>query len=543
MVYVANSRLYHRAMSELEARPIPGTENWSGVLNPVFSPDGRSLVFWAQSDKTFKKIALSGGVPVTLCAADIPFGVSWGEGGIVFGQGPKGIMKVSENGGKPELLVRAEDGEFAHGPQVLPGGEVLLYTMSRGGAPDQWDTAKIFVQALKPGSARKHLIDPGADARYVATGHIVYAVGGSLFAVPFDLRRLTVTGGQFPVVEGVRRSSGATGSAQFSFSSTGSLIYVPGPVSAAGGALRTLATLDSKGGGLERLKLPGKAYAFPRVSPDGKWVAVSTDDSNDTNVWIVDLSGATAPRQLTLGGANRYPVWSADGERVAFQSDREGDLGIFWQKADGTGTAERLMTKPEQGIAHIPDSWSRDGKRFSYTVVKGSESAVWIYSIEDKKATVFAEKAGAYIGRSAFSPDGQWLAYQSTEALPGQIFVQPFPATGAKYPVVAGGHPFWSRDGRQLFYNPAAGQIGVVSITTRPFALGEPARLPGGTSGLLSRNPATDPRVWDITGDGKLIGVTDATTGDATSSGTPAAPQIRVVLNWFEELKQHVPVR
>ncbi len=450
-------------------------------------------------------------------------------------------MKVSENGGKPELLVRAEDGEFAHGPQVLPGGEVLLYTIGKGGAQDQWDTAKIFVQPLKPGSSRKLLIDGGADARYVATGHIVYAAGGSLIAVPFDVGRLTVTGGAAPVVEGVRRSFGATGSAQFSFSSTGSLMYVPGPVSAAGGTPRTLATLDSKGGGLQRLKLPEKAYAFPRVSPDGKWVAVSTDDSKDTNVWIVDLSGATAPRQLTLGGANRYPVWSANGERVAFQSDREGDFGIFWQKADGTGTAERLMDKPEQGITHIPDSWSRDGKRFSYTAVKGSGSAVWIYSIEDKKATVFAEKAGAFIGRSAFSPDGEWLAYQSTETGTGQVFVQPFPATGARYPVVAGGQPFWSRDGRQLFYNPAAGQIAVVGITTRPFALGEPTRLPGGTSGLLSRNPASDPRVWDITGNGKLIGITDA--GDTASSGTPAALQIRVVLNWFEELKQRVPVR
>ena len=540
MVYVANSRLYHRAMAELEARPIPGTETWQGVLNPVFSPDGRYLVFWAVSDQTLKKIALTGGSSVTLCAADSPFGVSWGEDGIVFGQGPKGIMKVSQNGGTPELLVRPENDESAHGPQVLPGGEVLLYTIAKGGARDQWDAAKIFVQPLKPGSARKVLIDGGADARYVATGHIVYAVGGSLFAVPFDLGRLTVTGGQVPVVEGVRRSFGTTGSAHFSFSSTGSLIYVPGSISAAASAQRTLATLDSRGGGLERLKLPGKAYAFPRVSPDGKWVAVSTDDSKETNVWIVDLSGATTPRQLTLGGANRYPVWSGDGERVAFQSDREGDFGIFWQMADGTGTAKRL-TKAEQGIVHIPDSWSRDGKNLSYTAVKGAESALWVYSIDDNKAKVFAEKAGAIVGRSAFSPDGQWLAYQSTEANPGQIFVQPFPATGTRYPVVAGGHPFWSRDGRQLFYNPSAGQIAVVSITTRPFALEEPTRLPGGTSGLLSRNPMTDPRVWDISRDGKkLIGVADADSGATPSSGTP---QIQVVLNWFEELKQRVPLR
>ena len=539
MVYVANQRLYHRAMSELEARPIPGTETWQTVLNPVFSPDGRSLAFWAVSDQTLKKIAVSGGASVTLCPVDAPYGMSWSEAGIVFGQGAKGILRVSENGGKPEVLVSAENDEVAQGPQVLPGGEVVLYAMSTGTSnSDSWDKAKIYVQQLKPGSARQLLIDGGADARYVSTGHIVYAFGGTLFAVPFDLGRLQVTGGQVPVVEGVRRSAN-TGSAQFSFSNTGSLIYVPGPISISGVAQITLATLGREGG-LERLKLPLKAYAFPRVSPDGKRVAVSTDDAKDSNIWIYDLAGSTAPRQLTLGSANRYPVWSGN-ERVAFQSDREGDLGIFWQKTDGTGTAERL-TKPEQGVAHIPDSWSPDGKALAYTAVKGSEAALWIYALQDKKASVFAEKAGALIGRAAFSPDGQWLAYQSSETGTNQIFVQPFPSTGAKYPLVRGGHPFWSPDGREIHYNPAAQQTAFVGITTRPtFSFGEPTIVP--LSGLRSRNPSTDPRVWDVMPDGKkIIGTADA-AADPASSGTPAGPQIQAVLNWFEDLKQRMSAK
>ncbi len=252
---------------------------------------------------------------MTLCPVDDAiFGMSWGEDGIAFGQGDKGILRVAKNGGKPELLVSVETGEFAHGPQVLPGGEAVLSTLSTG--VDRWDTAKVFVKSLKPGSPRKQIIDDGSDARYVSTGHIVYAYGGTLIAISFDLSRLQVTGGQMPVVEGVRRAE-ATGSAQFGFSSTGSLIYVPGPVSAGGGSQRTLAMLDRKGG-IERLKLPAKAYSYPRVSPDGNRVAVSTDDSKEVNVWIIDLPGATAPRQLTLGGANRYPVWSADGESIDF---------------------------------------------------------------------------------------------------------------------------------------------------------------------------------------------------------------------------------
>jgi serine/threonine-protein kinase len=537
LVYVANQRLYHRAMSELEARPIPGTESFQAVLNPVFSPDGRSVVFLAGgSDRTLKKIAVTGGASVTLTPPleENLFGMSWGDGAIVFGQGSRGIFRVSENGGKPELLVRAEAGELLLGSQVLPDGETLLYTVAPTG--DQWDKGKIFAKSLKPGVTRKLIIDGGADGHYVSTGHIVYAYQGTLFAVPFDLKRLQVTGGQAPVLEGVRRG---VGSAQFSLSNNGSLIYVPGPVLVSGGEGRTLAFLDRKAA-VERLKLPVKGYSFPRLSPDGKRVAVSTDDTTPNNVWIIDLGGGIAPRQLTLGGSNRYPVWSADGQRVAFQSDREGDFGIFWQKADGTGTAERL-TKPEKGIAHIPDSWSPDGKKFSFTAVKGSETAVWIFSLQDNKASVFAEKAGSIIGRAAFSPDGQWLAYQSSETGTMQIFVQPFPGTGAKYPVVRGGHPFWSPDGREIVYNPAAGAIGVVSITTRPaFSFGEPTLLPGGTSGLQSKNPATDPRVWDFAPDGKrLLGVT-ASGNDSLFAGLP---QIQVVLNWHEELKQRVPVK
>jgi serine/threonine-protein kinase len=549
MVYVANLRLYHRAMAELEARAIPGSEVWAATVNPVFSPDGRSLAFYAASDNTLKKIAVSGGASVTLCPVESNvYGMSWGEDGIVFGQGSRGIFKISENGGKPELLVKAEAGELAGSPQILPGGKALLYTISTGGGAEAWDKGQIFVQSLKPGGARKPIIQGGADGRYVSTGHIVYAFGGTLFAVPFDLGRLQVTGGHVPVVEGVRRS-GATGSAQFSFSDTGSLIYIPGPVSATTGSDRVLATISLQSGqagpsGIERLKAPPKGYGFPRVSPDGKQVAVSTDDAKDTNVWIVDLAGATAPRQLTLGGANQFPVW-AGGDRVAFQSDREGDAGIFWQKADGTGTAERL-TKPEKGIAHIPDSWSPDGKWLAYTAVKGTEYSMWVLSLQDKKATVFAEKAGTRIGRAAFSPDGHWLAYQSNETGTNQIFVQPFPATGAKYPVVEGGHPFWSPDGQTIILNPGAGLIGTVSIKTRPpFSFGPLVQLPGGTSGLFGRNPANEPRMWDITNDGKrILGVSNQSIGDATSSsGTPAAPSIQVVLNWFEDLKQRMTTR
>jgi len=462
--------------------------------------------------------------------------MTWGEGGITFGQGLAGISRVSENGGTPEVLVKVKDNESAYGPQILPGGKAILYTVRSAGEND-WDKAKVFVQSLEPGGARQLLIEGGREARFVATGHIVYAYQGTLFAVRFDVKQLKVIGGPTPVVEGVRNSGATTGASQFSFADNGTLIFVPGPLSGGNsGAQRTLAFRDRSGNELERLKVPPRAYSYPRVSPDGKQVVVSTDDDKP-DVWIIDLAGTSAPRQLTLGGNSLTPVWSHDGLRVAFRSTREGDDSIFWQKADGTGTAERL-TKAEPGTFHIPQSFSSDGKYLAYTVVKsGTDGSVWILSLDDRKSTIFVDKAAL----PAFSPDGRWLAYQSNETGQRQIFVQPFPATGAKYPVVSGGQPFWSNDGSELFYNPGPLLIGVVRINTRPtFSFGEPSVF--STAGLQSKNPAGNPRVWDIAPDHKrLIGVTDAT--ETATSSDAATLQINVVLNWFTDLRARVPVK
>jgi Tol biopolymer transport system component len=295
--------------------------------------------------------------------------------------------------------------------------------------------------------------------------------------------------------------------------------------------------MDRKGT-LETLKVPPQSYRFLRASPDGKRVAFESQKGKEANVWIYDLGGSTAPRQLTVGGSNRYPAWSADGERVAFQSDREGDLGIFWQRADGVGVAERL-TKPEQGVSHIPDSWSPDGQYLSFTAIKGTEGSVLILSLKEKKSAVFAQVPSGMIRNSAFSPDGHWLAYNEGISRSAQVWVQPFPnTTGARYPILEFGQPFWSPDGKELFYNSGPGQLSAVSITTKPgFAFGPASRLP---QGLPNANPTTTPRLVDVTRAGKFVLPVSA---DQTQSGTPAAPQIQVVLNWFTELQQRVPVK
>jgi len=535
IVYSANWQLYLRSIAELETRliTVTGIDEKAVPTNAAFSPDGRSLVLFYGLDRTLRRLPVTGGTTVTIAQIDGNYGLSWGDDGIVFGQTDRGIVRVSPNGGTPELLAAVTNPELASLPQVLPGGKAVLFSVATGF--NTWDKAKIVVQTLKSG-VRKTLIEGGSAGRYIPTGHLVYAVGGTLFAVPFDLARLEVTGGPVPVVEGILRDVN-TGVAQFNISNTGSMVYIAGPATT-NLAQVSLALVDRQGA-VEPLKLPPGAFSSPRVSRDGKYLAYQTEDGKEPTIWIYDLSGKTAPRRLTFQGANRYPIWSPDGERVAFQSDREGDLGIFWQRADGSGSAERL-TKPDKGVDHIPDSFSPDGQQLSFTAAQGGTASVWTFSLRDRKATLFAESPSTRSEASEFSPDGHWVAYQSNETGATEIYVRPFPVGAAKYQIHSGGpngdvHPLWSRDGKELSFGTGPGMRAAASVTTAPsFTFSTPLPTTRGTL-LGTRN---GPRSYDILPDGRLLGVVPA--GQSRPLG---APQIQVVLNWFEDLKQRVPVR
>jgi serine/threonine-protein kinase len=534
-VYVANQQLYLRPLSEIESRPIQGTA--LDVDTPFFSPDGRWVAFHSNAEARFKKIAITGGASVTICEASLPFGASWtSDGHILIGEGPGGILRVNENGGKPDTIVSVKSDEQAHGPQLLPDGDSILFTLTKGNTgAERWDKAQIVVHSLKSGQ-RKVLLEGGSDARYLPTGNIVYALGATLLAVPFDLKHLKVTGGPVPIVEGVLRSGTATGAANFSFSNDGTLVYIPGGVPNAAGA-RSLVLVD-RNGARKPLPVPPGSYFQPRFSPSGKQLAVSSDDGKEVFVSVYDLTGTGSMRRLTFGGANRFPLWSRDGQHIVFQSDREKDLALFWQRADGNGTVQRL-TRPESNLNHVPDSWADDGKTLIFSV-GGVDPSIWAVGVDrDSKANVLIDARASVQNYSSVSPDGHWIAYTSGESggTPN-IFVQPYPPTRAQFQLTTDTSlfPIWSPDGKQIFFvqnRGGTGDLWSIDVQTKPgFTFGKPTALP--IKNIIINGGQGNPRGYDIGPDGKFVVMVPAVDNQASQQ----TQQIFTTLHWFEEVKQ-----
>jgi Tol biopolymer transport system component len=549
LAYVAGNRLFVRSLSEFDAHELAGAAAASAMLSPSFSPDGRSIAFFA--DGAVKRMPVTGGTAVTVCSIDPPFGLTWHATGILVGQAGNGIVRCPANGGARETLANVAAGEQAYGPVMLPGGRTLLFTIAKvtDGAA-RWDKAQIVAQTLASG-ARKTVVSGGSDARYALSGPLLYAVGGIVFAAPFDAASQTV-GSPVPVIEGVRRANGAnSGVTHFATSDNGTLVYIPGLTSTA--TLAFTIALADRTGTLTRLPIAPAPFNHVRASRDGSRLAIGSDDGKQAIVWIHELGATSALRRLTLVGENRFPIWSPDGERVAFQSDREGDLGIFTQRADGTGAVVRL-TKPAQEERHVPESWSADGRVMTFSSVKNRVFSLQTLTIQDGKIAPFDNVKSAEPIGSVFSPDGRWLAYYSAPSetvaaglasglLNGGVFVQPFPATGEVHQVPKQQidfQPLWSPKGNELFYVPtaASGQLATVSVTTKTaVTFGSPVLLPARVTG---NRLSGETRAFDILPDGRFVGV--VAPSDVVSP-TIAPTQLRIVLNWQEELKARVSTK
>ena len=445
----------------------------------------------------------------------------------VFGR-PEGILRVSAYGGTPALIVEAEEGEQVYGPQVLPGGEWVLFTVTTVMGANRWDEAQIVVQSLNSG-ARKVLWEGGSDARYIPTGHLVYALGGVLYAMVFDLDSLEVVGGPVSLIEGIARApnpGSQTATAHFSFSNGGSLVYLKGAVSAFNEG--TLVMVDREGE-VEPLGAPRRRYDDLRLSPDGQRLAAQVW-GEQSDVWIYDIPRKTLTR-LTFEGHNDTPIWTPDGKRVTFDSSRTGGRDLFWKPADGSGTADQLTTSQSPQFS---TSWTPDGKFLAFREVNET-SDIWVLSLADEPKpepflqTRFQEGAGM------FSPDGRWLAYTSNESGQFEIYVQPFPGPGGKWQISTGGgsEPIWAHSGRELFYRNGPLMM-MVDITTEPgFSAGNPKLL---FEGQYFANQAPANANYDVTPDGQRFIMIKAADEEQEQI------QINVVTNWFEELKERVPV-
>lgn len=531
IVYTADGRLFMRSISEFNAQPIFGTE--SG-LQPAFAPDGQSIAFWAEG--AIKRVSVAGGAPVRVCdTSPAPYGLDWTQQGIVFVEPGGGIMQVPPDGGTPSRLVPFKDVEgLMQGARLLPDGDTLLFTITLPAAQlNVWDAGQIVAQSLRSGE-RKVLIQGGSNPQYVPTGHLLYMVEGTLMGMRFDPATREVPVGPMPIVEGVWRvAPAAGGEGQFAVSATGTLAYIPGPARAGDEAV----FLYGHDGSAELLKLQKGRYDHPRVSPDGQWVAFESHDGKEWLIAIYHLSGTTAVRRLTFGGNNRYPIWTRDSRRVVFQSDRDGERGVFWQSLKG-GPAERL-TSAEPGTSHVPESWSPIDDVLLYSVTRETTHSLWMLSVKGRQAAPFGDVTSIPFPTGAvFSPDGRWVAYQAGDGQTGEAitYVQPFPPTGTKYQIARGGRPLWSPDGTRLYFVPGPGRFMATTVTAanEAFAFTAPELVPR-RFGLA---PPGTPRTFDFVPNGRMIGI-----NTPVESGSAAASQIHVVQNWFEELKAKVPVR
>jgi hypothetical protein len=518
----ATQQLYLRAMDGLEAKPIPGTE---GVVNPFFSPDGQWVGFFAGGK--LKKVSVSGGTALTLGDAPSPHGASWGNHGMI-AFAPENVsvlQQVPDVGGVRQPLTRFEKGEvLQRWPEFLPGGKAVLFAAGTNAL--NFSNAQVAVQSVGTGQ-RRNLIQGATHPLYAPPGHLVYAQGGSLMAVPFDPQRLTATGVAVPVVEGVLQSP-VSGAAQYSFSATGSLVYVPGGVQSAPSRLAWV----SRNGAEQPLAAPAHAYRGPRLSPDGRRVAVSIVEQ-ETQMWLYDLARDTLTRFTFEGHANYSLAWTPDGKRIALNSNKEGPLNLFWQLADGSGSLERLTTNEN---THAPVSWSPDGQLLAFFEVNPTTGYdIWVLRLGDRKAQPFL-RTPFNESVPQFSPDGRWLAYLSDESGRYEIYVQPYPGPGAKWQISTEGgtEPLWNRSGRELFYRNGDKMM-AVDIATQPgFTAGKPRML---FEGQYLPTPATFPN-YDVAPDGQRFLMLKP------SEQTASAPtQINVVLNWTEELKRLVPTR
>ncbi|MCH7679352.1 protein kinase [candidate division KSB1 bacterium] len=512
-----DTQLYLRSLDQFRTIPIKGT---AGARNPFFSPDGQWLGF-VVNDKIMR-VALAGGTPVTICDILSSSKAHWASDGAIYFQAHygAGISRVSASGGTPEGVTQLDQrhGERHHRePEVLPDGKSLLFTIMAG---VHSEVQHIALQSLETGE-RKILL-AGNAAHYLPTGHLVYVSANALMAVPFDLKRLEVSGTPAVVLDQIDWQ-------HYQISSTGNIVYSP----LLSYAAQIIVWVNRQGEEVTILDAE-RQYYMPKLSPDGKQLAVSIRDGSAYDVWTLELERPVLNR-VTSEGSNAYAIWTPDQQHLTFTGNPFGPIDVFWRPMDARSSIEKLVSGEYPLLASW---WSPDGSELLISTFHPTRAGdISVFSKADNELRPLLQ-TGYDEYAPAFSPDGRWIAYISNESGQIGIYIQNYPDLRKKYFIAAGrdlGAPVWSPDGGELFYlDVDGGKMMVVSIgsgpelsPTRPRKLFE-GNYVGSLEGLQE---------FDISGDGKRFVMIKN-----LQDGVSETRELRVILNWFEELKRKVPV-
>jgi serine/threonine-protein kinase len=532
----APARLYLRRLDHLDATPLAGTED---ALSPFFSPDGQWIAFFAGGK--LKKVSVTGGAPITLCDAPNGRGGTWGDNNVIVFQ-PNNVpgapmMQVAAAGGAPAKVTAPTEKDLHRWPQLLPGAEAFLYTVTETAS---FDDGNIVVQPLA-GGPPKVVQRGGYYGQYAASGHLLYMHNGTVFAAPFDLERLEVTGQPVPALEHVTANPNS-GGAQFAISQTGTLLYLPGQ----GVSNDMPISWIDRSGKVAPLRRAPASWSNPGFSPDGQRLAIDIADGAQTDVWVYEIARDTMSR-LTFDAADDVrPVWSPDGKRIAFAS-RRGDksaFNLYWQRADGTGEVQRLT---EQKGDQYPGSFHPSGKFLAYFEFDAKTNFdLMILPIEGDEARAFKPGKpqvflkGQFIESTpVFSPDGRWIAYLSNESGRPEVYVRPFPGPGGKWQVSTGpsDDPLWSRTTREILYASTPDQrmmVAPYTVEGDSFRVEKPRLLSEARFIARPRPPSRD---LDIHPDGQRFAIA-APRPDQT---TLKLDKVVFVFNFLDELRRLAP--
>ena len=482
------------------------------------------------ADGDLMKVPVDGASPIRVAKLRRPYGFSWmADGSVVVAAESGGLLRVPRDDQKPTPLTSLRDGEWSHRlPHVLPGGDAVLYTVVSG--PTRWHEAFIAVESISTGE-RTRLV-AGMDARYLATGHLVFVNFGRLMAAPFDLNTLRMTGdpiaADFDVMQalGTGNSTSDSGAAQMALSDTGVLVYVPGGITP---PFTTTPMWVDRTGRATPLGLPPKEYFGGRLSPTGRYVAFD-EGALRWMVWIHDVRRGTLSPAVTAGAS--FPLWRRHGDRlIVADSGAESDE-MSWIDVADNGSMRNFATGSRGNL--VPGDWTADGKM----LVAARNGDIVVLSLQGD--SIVNERpliaTDAKESHPDLSPDGRLLAYVTTASGRPEVLVQSFPGLGGRWQIsTAGGtSPCWSPDGRELFYEErGAGSSAMMRVqvsATNPPAFGAAGRLFD-----ISEYAHMDPvRSFDISADGRKF----LLVRQDDPRHAPLPPRIHLVLNWTDEVKR-----